>query len=288
VSAPRSIYAAKLLEFSDLACAGDAAFDRRRRWHAFFRDRIGPAHTGRLVFEVGCSDADFLSRVAAKHPDTAFVGLDWKCKAIYDAAARVTRLGLPNVALIRGRAQDVLRIFGPGELDEVWVFHPDPCDKPAELRNRLIAEPFLVDVHGVLRDETSTLTLKTDHPGYYQWTLALLGLPEPDSFAAARDATADRRRSRTAPLAGDAGPATRVPRVRVRDLMPLDALPRPSDAVRRRFEPAAWSDDFWHDPVALAHAAGRPFADELTRFESRFAKRREPIYFVELRRRAGS
>ena len=65
----------------------------------------------------------------------------------------------------------------------MWLFHPDPCDKPRELPNRLIAEPFLLDVHRVLR-AGGAFVLKTDHPGYYQWALGLLGLPEPTSSEA--------------------------------------------------------------------------------------------------------
>jgi tRNA G46 methylase TrmB len=268
VSEPRSIYVAKLREeFPDVAHAGDAAFARRGRWGHHFRERIGEAFTGRVVFEVGCNDGGLLARVAARHPGVAFVGLDWKCKAVYDAATRVTERRLRNVSLIRGRAQDVARIFGPGEVAEVWAFHPDPCDKPNELPNRLIAEPFLADVHGVLRDASGTLTLKTDHPGYYQWTLALLGLPEPESFAGAR--------------AGAAG----GPRVRVRDLMPSDALPAASDTLRRRFEVTALSADYWQDEAMQAHVAGRMFAGEVTAFESRFLKKRQPIYCAEMRKR---
>ncbi|MEO6435460.1 MAG: hypothetical protein ABIP55_06815 [Tepidisphaeraceae bacterium] len=173
----RSIFADKLLDFPDIAFVDEAAFQHRGRWGEFFRQRIGGAFNGRIIFEVGCFDAAYLVRLAAKHPQTGFVGLDWKYKALYDGAQRVAGAGLRNIALLRGRAQDVRKIFTDGEVDEIWVFHPDPCDGPRELHNRLIAQPFLLDVHHVLRDESSTLALKTDHPGYYQWVLGLFDLP---------------------------------------------------------------------------------------------------------------
>jgi tRNA G46 methylase TrmB len=271
LASPRSIFAARLAEFPDLVLDDAAAFERHGRWDAFFRRRIGAPFSRRIIFEVGCNDAQFLTRVASKHPDTAFVGVDWKFKAICDAAERVTQLGLRNVSLIRGRAQDVARVFGDGEVDEVWVFHPDPCDKPNELKNRLIAEPFLIDVHRVLRDERSALTLKTDHPGYLQSTLALLGLAEPQSFAAAR---------------AGLPPAPGSPRVRAKDLMKPGDVPAASDAVRTRFEPTAVSADFWNDPVAQCHAAERAYGHDRTTFESRFVQKRQPIYYLELGKRA--
>lgn len=266
VTPPRSAYAHRLLEFPGIAFPDAAAFHHRGRWEDFFRSRIGPAFDGRVIFEVGCFDAAYLSRVAAKHPQAGFVGLDWKCKAVYDGARRVAELGLANVALLRGRAQDVGRIFAGGEVDEIWVFHPDPCDRPAELKNRLIAEPFLTDAHAVLRGRTSTLTLKTDHPGYYQWVLGLLGLPEPAWF---RDPSA----------------AAGAPRVRSRDLMPPAEVPRTNEAILRRFRVTANSPDFWNDRAALAHASARPFAGEATLFEARFLKKRLPIYYLELTKR---
>ena len=272
---PRSVYTERLRDFADFTFGEGSAFQRRGQWRPFFEQRIGPGFDGRVIFEVGCFDAAYLGRIAAKFPNTAFVGLDWKCKAVYDGAQRIAGLGLKNVALLRGRGQDALRIFSPQEVDEIWVFHPDPCARDVELRNRLIGESFLMDVHQVLRDDTSTLSLKTDHPGYYQWVLGLLGLPEPEWFQGAPDPAAIR-------------PSTRpAPRLRARDLMRREQIPDRSAAVRSRFDVTMNSADYWHDPKAMAHSAGRCFFGEATLFESRFVKKRLPIYYLEMRKKSG-
>jgi tRNA G46 methylase TrmB len=254
----RNIFAERLVEFPDLVLGGERVFENRGRWRDVFRERIVPDFDGRLVFEVGCSEGDALCEIAAKHPGAGFVGVDWKFKSLYVAASRVAERGLRNVMLLRGRAQDISKIFAPREVDEVWVFHPEPCDKPKELRNRLIAEPFLLDVHGVLRGTGARLCLKTDHAGYYQWTLAMLGLPEP----------------------------AWGPRVKPRDLMRREDLPPTSNAVLDRFEVALTSADFWNDAAALQHTSARAFAGVVTPFERRFRAKRLPIYYVELARRA--
>lgn len=256
----RNPYADRLSEFGDFAFGDEAAFAHRGGWRAFFGGRIGPAFDGRVVFEIGCADAEFLARVATKHPSAGFIGLDWKPRTVYEGAARVAAAGLRNVALLRGRAQDVRRLFADGEVDDIWLFHPDPCDRPNELKHRLFAEPFLLDAHAVLRGPGSTLTLKTDHPGYYQWTLALLGLPEPPG------------------LRGH-------PRVKAGELAPAGTLPPSSDAVRGRFDLAVNSSDFWADAAAIGHASARAFGGERTAFEERFTVKRRPIYYVELAKR---
>lgn len=229
----RSAFADRLLAFPQLVFSDGAEFGRRGAWRDFFGPRLASRFDGRVIFEIGCNDAALLERVAGNHPATAFVGIDWKCRALHAAAERVTAAGLRNVALLHGRAQDVRRFFADEELDEVWLFHPDPCDKPRELPNRLFAEPFLRDVHRVLR-ERSLLILKTDHLDYYHAALEL-----------AR-----------------------------------------SERVAAQFEIAANSADFWNDPPARAGAADRCFAEESTFFESRFRKKRQPIHYLELRKRA--
>jgi tRNA G46 methylase TrmB len=165
---PRSKYANKLGEFPDFAFAGPATFGFRERWQEFFRRRIGPAFDGRVILEIGCYNAEFLSRIAARFPTTAFVGLDWKCKPIYDGAQRIAQRGLNNIALLRARGQDISRVFAQSEVEEIWVFHPEPGGDDANPKFGLIAEPFLIDAHWVLRDRSSILAFKTDHPECFQ------------------------------------------------------------------------------------------------------------------------
>ena len=123
---PRSAYANKLRDFPDFTFPDGDAFIRRGQWRSFFQERIGPTFDNRIILELGCADASLLTTVAAKHPTTAFIGLDWKCKPLYDGATRITTLNLSNIALLRSRAQDILEIFGEREVDEIWLFHPDP------------------------------------------------------------------------------------------------------------------------------------------------------------------
>ena len=229
----RSVYADRLLEHRDFTFSDGRQFSLRGGWREFFAARMGSAFDGRVIFEVGCSDGSLLERVAARHPATAFIGIDWKCRALHAAAERVAAGALRNVALLHGRAQDLCRFFADGELDEIWIFHPEPCDKPRELRNRLIAEPFLLDVHRVLR-HGATLALKTDHPGYYQWALDVSG------------------------------------------------------AVADRYDVTARSADFWNDTGVQEVVSGRAFAGETTGFETRYQRKRRPIYYLEwIKRRGG-
>ena len=251
---------ARLRAFDRLAFLDDAAAGLRGRWREHFAAGIGPTFDGRLVVEIGSADGSLLARVAARCPRTAFVGLDWKYGDTLRAAERIAAAELPNVAIVRGRARDLRRFFADREVDEFWIFHPDPCASAIERPNRLIDESFLLDVATLMRGVPSSLAIKTDHAGYFQSTLALLGLREPDW-------------------------PTLTPRVRLRDLEPAVSLPAFSDAVARVLEMAHVATDFTGDAAAQAHVASRAFAGEATPYEVKFVAKRQPIFYVELRRR---
>jgi tRNA (guanine-N7-)-methyltransferase len=164
----RSKFADRLLEYPEFVFSEGREFAQRGQWRDFFARRRKDPFAGPLIFEIGCNDAALLANVAARHPDAGFVGIDWKCRALHTAAARIAEAGLRNVSLLNGRAQDIARIFASGELDEIWLFHPDPCDGPRERGNRLFSASFLIDAAETLHHRSSLLILKTDHREYYQ------------------------------------------------------------------------------------------------------------------------
>lgn len=173
--------AERLREFADVVDVGDAAFARRGRWADRFRARMGGGFDGRLVVEIGCADGGLLVAAAGRWPAAGFVGIDWKAGSLADAAGRAAAAGRAGVLLVRGRGQDLARQFADGEVDQVWLFHPEPCDRPRERPNRLMSPAFLADVRRVLRPGgASRFILKTDHAEYAEHTLSLLALMPAD------------------------------------------------------------------------------------------------------------
>lgn len=183
--------AERLRAFADIVDVGDAAFRHRNRWAARFRER-NATFNGRIIVEIGCFDGQLLASAASRWPDAGFVGVDWKAGSLADAAGRSVRAVLNNALFIRGRGQDVARQFADGEVDQVWLFHPEPCDRPKERPNRLMSSTFLADVSRVLRPgREARFILKTDHPEYYQHTLSLLEALPFDIVAQSADYWAD-------------------------------------------------------------------------------------------------
>jgi tRNA G46 methylase TrmB len=174
---PRSVYAERLGEYPEVILPEGVAQGIRRTWGDFFVRRTEGAFSGQIVLDVGCFNAAYLAAIAANHPATAFVGIDWKYKAIFDGGRTVSERGLKNLVLMHGRGREIGRWFGERELAEVWVLHPDPCDGPKELKNRLVAGPFMLEVARVLRPG-GLFTLKTDHAEYFAWARGVFGVED--------------------------------------------------------------------------------------------------------------
>jgi tRNA (guanine-N7-)-methyltransferase len=256
----RSVFADKLKEFESFAFGDESTTSHRGNWRSHFRERkdnspplaggVGGGgerkdeglrikdesissfipHPSSLLLEIGCYDAQFLARIAAKHPNTNFIGLDWKARPLYLGAQQIADQQLSNLSLLRARAQDLTAIFADGELDEIWLLHPEPCDRENERANRLMSEPFLFDVHRLL-SRGGRLVLKTDHREYFESTLALSRSP----------------------------------------------------AIAKRFAIEFDSSDFWNDADLQRATPHLRLAGERTFYESRFVRKKQPIYFVTMR-----
>jgi tRNA (guanine-N7-)-methyltransferase len=80
-----------------------------------------------VELEVGSGKGLFLANAAAANPAHNFLGIELARKYARRAGERVTKLGLPNVKVIRGDARLFLSSQVPAHsLRVVHVFFPDP------------------------------------------------------------------------------------------------------------------------------------------------------------------
>lgn len=128
-----------------------------------------------LEVEVGSGKGLFLRTAAEARPDLDFLGIEVARKYAVFAAAGLAKRGLTNGKIVAG---DGLKIFSeliPTDcLQAVHVYFPDPWWKARHKKRRVLAEPFLRDVHRTLRPSGS-LHFWTDVEEYFRSTLDLLG-----------------------------------------------------------------------------------------------------------------
>lgn len=158
-------YSAKLKEFSGLAFSDNATETYAGSW----RDRFGEPGAGReLHVEIGCNTGHVTRAWAAANPEKLYIGIDWKFKIIHRGAEKTAAKGLRNLLFFRANVERLRFMFGPGEVDALYLYFPDPWPKKAQWKNRFLKESTLREAARVVRPG-GLFHIKTDHDGYYAW-----------------------------------------------------------------------------------------------------------------------
>ena len=153
--------------------------DQKGKWRSVF-----PHPENELHVEFGTGKGQFISGMAAIHPQVNFIGMEVQEGVIYYAAKKTAEKEPPltNVRLILGDVSEILNIFGEGEVDVIYLNFSDPWPKARHSKRRLTSPGYLKAYQTILR-EGGTLEIKTDNRGLYEYTLETmesLGM-EPDT-----------------------------------------------------------------------------------------------------------
>jgi tRNA (guanine-N7-)-methyltransferase len=144
----------------------------RGRWREQMPD-AKPAHGRELHVEVGCNAAHVTVEWAARNPAHAYVGVDWKYKPIFWGLEKALKRGLGNLLLFRAHAERLPFMFGPGEIDFLYLYFPDPWPKKRQWKNRFLTAQSLRAIAPAVRPG-GIFHIKTDHPGYFEWMEAAI------------------------------------------------------------------------------------------------------------------
>lgn len=110
----------------------------RPDWKTVF-DRDQP-----LKLEIGFGMGEFLIEMAAREPQSNFIGIDFYHKGIGKLLARIRNRGLSNIRLVHGDVRKKMpTLFEDGELDTVYINFPDPWPRKRHRKRRLIQPDFL-------------------------------------------------------------------------------------------------------------------------------------------------
>jgi len=126
-----------------------------------------------LELEVGCGTAEFLCSLAAKEPETNFVGVDITRRPLDKAIAVASSLQLTNVCFLYANFAHMYPLLEPDSLQQVYVHFPDPHMRPKFQRRKLVTPAFLNAIYPTLVPGGG-LSLMTDHRALFQELLAVV------------------------------------------------------------------------------------------------------------------
>jgi tRNA (guanine-N7-)-methyltransferase len=128
-----------------------------------------------VVLEIGSGMGEATAVMAAADPERDYVAVEVHRPGIANLLALAAAAGLTNLRVVEGDALDLLRDrIGPGTLDAVHVFFPDPWPKARHHKRRLITPSNVELIRSRLR-VGGTLHCATDAEGYAESMAATLG-----------------------------------------------------------------------------------------------------------------
>lgn len=156
----------------------DALYGEYKEWA--FDEEDAKAHCGNwrtqfevsaqhpLDLEIGTGNGYFFAHRAESKPERALLGVELKFKPLIQSIRRARKAGCTNARIARYDAACIEDIIGPGEVNDVFIYHPDPWPRLRDHKHRLIQEVFLHTLFQLMRPGSS-LRFKTDDESYFDW-----------------------------------------------------------------------------------------------------------------------
>jgi tRNA (guanine-N7-)-methyltransferase len=142
--------------------------------------------TAPLVLEIGSGTGEAAVAMAAADLSRDLLAVEVHTPGVASLLRRIEEEGLRNVKVAEGDGLQVLGdALGPGSLDEVRVFFPDPWPKAKHHKRRLVTPSFAALVTDRLRPG-GRLHVATDWASYAEHVLKVLGA-SPDLEVVSRD-----------------------------------------------------------------------------------------------------
>lgn len=141
--------------------------DRKGKWREEYPHPENPLH-----LEFGTGKGQFISGMAALHPDVNYLGMEVQEGVIYYAAKKTAEKEPPvtNVRLILGDVSEILNIFAPGEADVIYLNFSDPWPKARHAKRRLTYREFL-KMYRIILKEGGEIRFKTDNKDLFDFSI---------------------------------------------------------------------------------------------------------------------
>ena len=152
-------------QYADYVFDEELSVKQRGKWRekVFLSSPSSP-----LDVEIGTGNGFFFAHQAKKYPNRNLLGLELKFKPLVQAIRRGLKAHCNNVRMVRYDAKFIDDLFLPGEIDNVFVHHPDPWTQRSRLKRRLFQISFLDKIFH-LQSHGSFIDLKTDSADYFLW-----------------------------------------------------------------------------------------------------------------------
>ncbi len=128
-----------------------------------------------VYIEIGMGKGQFLTEMAARHPDRNYIGIERYSSVLLRAVERLDKLeadsrALENIRFICMDAAQIGEVFEKGEVRGIYLNFSDPWPKKRHARRRLTSREFFSRYDQVLAPE-GRVEFKTDNQDLFRFSL---------------------------------------------------------------------------------------------------------------------
>lgn len=124
-----------------------------------------------LYLEVGMGKGRFITELALRNPDKNYVGIEKYSSVLLRAIRKREELeGVDNLLFLRMDAEELPEVFGPDEVDGIYLNFSDPWPKDRHAKRRLPSREFLARYDQILKPD-GRVEFKTDNRALFDFAL---------------------------------------------------------------------------------------------------------------------
>jgi tRNA (guanine-N7-)-methyltransferase len=154
-------YVQMLPEYKNWIFLEEEAVGLKGKWASVFEDSLKP-----LDLEIGCGNGFFFAQQVASFAERNLLGIELKYKPLVQTVRRIKDRDLTNGKGIRFHAGYIEGLFEAEEINNIYIYFPDPWPKKRQQKNRLLNQDFFAKLHKIQKD-LGFVDFKTDSESYF-------------------------------------------------------------------------------------------------------------------------
>lgn len=120
--------------------------------------------------EIGMGKGRFIMDLARKNPEINYLGIEKYSSVLLRGIQKMELDPMPNLYFIRMEAEEIVDVFGRGEIDRIYLNFSDPWPKDRHAKRRLPSREFLSRYNEILKKD-GIIEFKTDNHDLFQFAL---------------------------------------------------------------------------------------------------------------------
>ena len=138
--------------------------EQKNNWQELF------GNTNPIHIEIGMGKGRFIMDMAKLHPEINYIGIEKYSSVLIRGIQKMEVEELPNLFFIRMDAEEIVEVFGQGEVSKIYLNFSDPWPKDRHAKRRLPSREFLARYNEILMKE-GNLEFKTDNKDLFMFAL---------------------------------------------------------------------------------------------------------------------